>query len=496
MHYNLQMHSYKEFLEDTVNKFELPHLWNEATALQLEQIQQSQSKKKIKRNNNPFVTIDGEDAKDFDDAIFCKKIKGGFLLEVAIANPAVYIEKDSPLDREAFKRGTSVYFPNFVIPMLPELLSNELCSLNPNKPKLTIVCSMSFNKEAENTSYQFFEQEIISKQRLTYKEVNNFFSSKEIKLAKDVNASIIALKEFASRRLKLKKNRNALSINSTEIEVTLNHIQEPTKIIRRKNGFAESMIEEAMIAANICAAKFLEKHSRSLLYRIHEEPQEEKLITAQEVLQSKEFKKLPAPKLINSLAQKYFNNPLSSILILQTLPRAIYSIENKGHFGLGLEHYAHFTSPIRRYPDLILHRLILAVIRKQEPPYSPEELKNIADSSSKNEKNAEQAMRSLLQKLVCKYLEKKIGGVFKGVISGLSDFGVFVILDDYYSSGLIHISNIGHGRYIFDAKKITMRNKKSGHTLKVGMLVEVKILNVVPMEGKIDLKLIRSHGKK
>ena len=183
------------------------------------------------------------------------------------------------------------------------------------------------------------------------------------------------IKDFASKRLELKKNRNALSINSTEIEVTLNHIQEPTKIIRRKNGFSESMIEEAMIAANICAAKFLEKHSRSLLYRIHEEPQEEKLITAQEVLQSKEFKKLPAPKLINSLAQKYFNNPLSSILILQTLPRAIYSIENKGHFGLGLEHYAHFTSPIRRYPDLILHRLLLAVIRKQKSPYSEEELK-------------------------------------------------------------------------------------------------------------------------
>ena len=148
------------------------------------------------------------------------------------------------------------------------------------------------------------------------------------------------------------------------------------------------MIEEAMIAANICAAKFLEKHSRSLLYRIHEEPQEDKLNTAQEVLQSNEFNKLPAAKLINSLAQKYFNNPLSSILILQTLPRAIYSIENKGHFGLGLEHYAHFTSPIRRYPDLILHRLILAVIRKQKSPYSEEELKNIADISSKNEKNA------------------------------------------------------------------------------------------------------------
>ncbi|NCX77304.1 MAG: RNB domain-containing ribonuclease [Proteobacteria bacterium] len=478
MHYNSQMHSYKEFLEDTVNKFELPYLWNEATALQLEQIQRSESKKKIKRNNNPFVTIDGEDAKDFDDAIFCKKIKGGFSLEVAIANPAAYIEKDSPLDKEAFKRGTSVYFPNFVIPMLPELLSNELCSLNPNKPKLTIVCSMTFNEEAENISYQFFEQEIISKQRLTYKEVNNFFSNKQIKFAKDVNSSIIALKDFASKRLELKKNRNALSINSTEIEVTLNHIQEPTKIIRRKNGFSESMIEEAMIAANICAAKFLENHSRSLLYRIHEEPQEDKLNTAQEVLRSKEFKRLPAAKLINSLAQKYFNNPLSSILILQTLPRAIYSIENKGHFGLGLEHYAHFTSPIRRYPDLILHRLY------------------IADISSKNEKNAEQAMRSFLQKLVCKYLEKKIGSVFKGVISGLSDFGIFVILDDYYSSGLIHISNIGHGRYIFDAKKITMRNKKSGHTLKVGMMVEVKILNVVPMEGKIDLKLIRSHGNK
>ena len=490
------MHSYKEFLEDTVNKFDLPHLWNEATALQLEQLQESQSKKKIQRNNNPFVTIDGKDAKDFDDAIFCKKIKNGFLLEVAIANPAAYIEKDSPLDREALKRGSSVYFPNFVIPMLPELLSNELCSLNPNKPKLAIVCSMTFNEEAENLSYQFYEQEIISKQRLTYKEVNNFLNNKDIKLAKDINSSIVALKEFTSKRLEQKKHRNALSINSTEIEVTLNHIQEPTKIIRRKGGFSESMIEEAMIAANICAAKFLEKHSRWLLYRIHEEPQEEKLNTAQEVLNSKEFRKLPAAELINSLAQKYFNNALSSILILQTLPRAIYSIENKGHFGLGLEHYAHFTSPIRRYPDLILHRLILADIRQQKSPYSQQELKDIADISSKNEKNAEQAMRNFLQKLVCKYLEKKIGGVFKGVISGLSDFGVFVILDNYYSSGLIHISNIGNGRYIFDAKKIIMRNKKSGHTLKVGMLVEVKILNVFPMEGKIDLKLIRSHGKK
>ncbi len=496
MHYNSKMYSYNDFLEDTIDKYELPHLWNKAIQRQLNEIQKNQKRKSVPKSNNPFVTIDGDDAKDFDDAVYCKKIKNGFLLEVAIANPAAYIEKNSALDQEALKRGTSVYFPGLVIPMLPELLSNELCSLNPNNPKLTIVCSMKFDNQGKNASYDFMEREIISQKRLTYNEVNHFIGGSTGRLSKDIKSSLLALQELASKRLLLKKQRGALSINSSEIEIKLDANKLPIKINKRSTGAAEKMIEEAMIAANISAALFLEGHNRKLLYRVHEEPQEDKLKTSQEILQTKDLNKLPTAQFINAMAERYANNALSSLLILQTLPRATYEIENKGHFGLGLKNYAHFTSPIRRYPDLILHRLILSIIRNDRYPYKDEELKLIADLSSKNEKNADQAMRNLQQKLVCKYLEKKNGEIFKGVISGLSDFGAFVILDDYFSSGLIHISNIGNGRYIFDAKKIIMRNKKNGHTLKVGMLVEVKILNVIPMEGKIDLKLVRINAKK
>lgn len=496
MHYNSKMYSYNDFLEDTIDKYELPHLWNSAIQSQLDEIQKNQKRKNIPKSNKPFVTIDGDDAKDFDDAVYCKKTKNGFWLEVAIANPAAYIEKDSALDQEAFKRGTSVYFPGLVIPMLPELLSNELCSLNPNDPKLTIVCSMKFDNQGKNSFYDFMEREIISQKRLTYNEVNNFISTNQGKFSKDIKSSLVALQELASKRLILKKQRGALSINSFEIEIKLNENKLPIKISKRSTGAAEKMIEEAMIAANISAALFLEKHNRKLLYRVHEEPQEDKLKVSQQILQTKELSELSPSQFINAMAERYANNALSSLLILQTLPRATYEIDNKGHFGLGLKHYAHFTSPIRRYPDLILHRLILSLIRNDRYPYRDEELKLIADLSSKNEKNAEQAMRNVQQKLVCKYLENKIGENFKGVISGLSDFGAFVILDDYFSSGLIHISNIGHGRYIFDSKKIIMQNKKSGHTLKVGMHVEVKILNVIPMEGKIDLKLEKANAKK
>ena len=441
----------------------------------------------------PFVTIDGADAKDFDDAVFCNLNDSGFLLNVAIADVAELVNEDSYLDKEAKKRGTSIYFPSKVIPMLPEKISNNLCSLVPDEIRNVLVSEINFSLDGSIKSYKFFQAKIMSHKRMTYSEVEEYIKNNNSNVSKKIKTSLDALNLLTKNLLVKRSQRKALEIEGNEPILSIDDNGKVSSIDLPRRLYAHQMIEESMLAANVCAANFMHKHYKFGVYRVHEKPEELKLDSLKSFFSLKGFssqnKDTPLA-LINKCLQFSSKNKLNKVLqtvVLQSLKRAEYSTKEIGHFGLQLDRYSHFTSPIRRYPDLMAHRLIKNIINKDNIDFNKDQIEEICGEMSELERNAEKSSRQVVQQMICYHLKKYIGHEFSSTITGITDFGLFAEIDNFYVSGLIHVADLPGDRYFYDKDANLLKGKRTGRVYRLGQDIKIKIMNVLPSERKITL---------
>ena len=445
----------------------------------------------------PLVTIDGESARDFDDAVYCERDGTGYKLYVAIADVSHYVRPGDALDQEALNRGNSVYFPRRVIPMLPEVLSNGLCSLNPEVERLCVACEMNLDSAGNFRSYDFYPSVMYSHARLTYTEVAAMIEKPRGEEAKRYQAllpHIQLLNKLFKVLLKARKKRGAIDFETIETRMVFNDQGKIDCILPVKRNDAHRLIEECMLAANVCASDFLKKHEQSTLYRIHEGPTPEKLVGLRDFL--KEFGLQlgggdePTAKDYAKSLEKIRDRPDAQLLqtvMLRSLRQAVYSPDNVGHFGLAYESYTHFTSPIRRYPDLLVHRAIKAVLNGAK--YSPGDWHGLGVHCSQTERRADDATRDVESWLKCYYMQDKIGESFPGVISGVTGFGLFVALDGIYVEGLVHISELPSDYFHFDFAKHMLLGERSGKRYRLGDRLRVRLVNVDLESSKIDFVL-------
>lgn len=446
----------------------------------------------------PLVTIDGETARDFDDAVYCEQNGKGFRLLVAIADVSSYVQPGDALDTEALNRGNSVYFPRRVIPMLPEELSNGLCSLNPNVERLCMVCDMQISAQGEIMEYRFYPSVMHSHARLTYTQVAAMLEDPRGKEAKEFAAVLPHIRNLHALfqvLLHAREKRGAIDFETVETQMVFNDQGKIEKIVPVVRNDAHKLIEECMLAANVCAAAFLQENKHTVLYRVHEGPTPEKLEAVREFL--KEFGLQlgggdePQAADYSRLLKKIKGRPDAGLLqtvMLRSLRQAMYAPENLGHFGLGYEAYTHFTSPIRRYPDLLVHRAIKAVLNGKQ--YKPKEKWDVLGvHCSMTERRADDATRDVEAWLKCFYMRDHLGSVFEGTISSVTGFGLFVSLDDIYTEGLVHVSELGADYFHFDAGKHQMLGERTGKRYRLGDRVQVKVVRVDMESTKIDFVL-------
>jgi ribonuclease R len=445
----------------------------------------------------PLVTIDGESARDFDDAVYCERDETGYKLYVAIADVSHYVHTGDALDQEALNRGNSVYFPRRVIPMLPEVLSNGLCSLNPEVERLCVVCEMNLDAAGNFRNYDFYPAVMYSHARLTYTEVAAMIENprgEEAKRHRKLLPHIRLLYKLFKVLLKARKKRGAIDFETIETRMVFNDEGKIDCILPVKRNDAHRLIEECMLAANVCASDFLKKHEQPTLYRIHEGPTPEKLVALRDFL--KEFGlqlgggDRPSAKDYAKSLEKIKDRPDAQLLqtvMLRSLRQAVYSPDNVGHFGLAYESYTHFTSPIRRYPDLLVHRAIKAVLNGTR--YSPGDWHGLGIHCSQTERRADDATRDVESWLKCYYMQDKIGEDFSGVISGVTGFGLFVALDGIYVEGLVHISELPSDYFHFDFAKHMLLGERSGKRFRLGDRISVRLVNVDLESSKIDFVL-------
>ena len=471
----------------------LPYEWNENIEKELKDLSLNTELNRKDLTQIPFVTIDGADAKDFDDAVFCNLNDKTFILDVAIADVAEIVKLDSALNKEAMQRGTSIYFPSKVIPMLPEKISNNLCSLVPNEVRNVLVCEMIFSLSGEMKSYKFLEARIKSHKRMTYNEVEDFIKNQKLNASKSIKNSLDSLNNLTKSLLVKRNKRQALEIDSQEPILNINKNGKVEQISLPQRLYAHQMIEESMLAANVCAASFMNKHYKYGVYRVHEKPDDIKLDSLKSFFSLKGFsdgfKKEPLDLITQCL--KYSSKKgLSKILqtvVLQSLKRAEYSTKEIGHFGLQLDRYSHFTSPIRRYPDLMTHRLIKNILNSENLKIDKELVEEDCQEMSELERIAEKSARQVTQQMICYYMKRYIGQEFNSTVTGITDFGLFSEIDGFYVSGLIHVTDLPGDRYFYDREANILKGKKTGRTYRLGQNIKIKIANVTPHERKITL---------
>ena len=491
-------------LRAVIYKYELPHRWNKAVREELkeipEEIRPEDREGREDLTHYPLVTIDGEMARDFDDAVYVRKLPKGWRLFVAIADVAHYVRRNTALDREAYARGTSVYFPNGVVPMFPEKLSNHLCSLKPEVDRLAMVVIMDFDAQGRFRKARFTEAVIRSHARLTYKIVKEIVEDRKPETRRKYKRLLRALDNAATLCRLLRKQRlkrGSIDFDLPEPEVILDAQGHPEEIIRRERHFAHFIIEEFMIAANEAVARFLTEKGYPILYRVHEPPDQERL---QEFVQfaatlGLELKppRTPDPgwfqKVIEMVEDKPYSYLINTIL-LRTLKQALYSPENIGHFGLASECYCHFTSPIRRYPDLVVHRALKAALKGRKPPYKVSRLEEMGKHLSERERVAMEAEREMLDRIRVLYMKEHIGRVYHGVISGVTAFGFFVELKEVYVSGVVRLVDLHDDYYILDEKNYRLVGRHTGKIFRVGDLVKVRVKDVNVSRRHINLELV------
>ncbi|KAA9133104.1 ribonuclease R [Marinihelvus fidelis] len=453
----------------------------------------------------PLVTIDGADARDFDDAVYAQRQRKGWRLVVTIADVASYVKPGGLLDVEAVNRGTSVYFPNRVVPMLPEALSNGLCSLKPREDRLCLACDMTVDERGQVTRSRFVAAVMHSHARLTYGQVWRYLDEGDIKLDRDADAIRANLDDLHALYKVLKKarrQRGAIDFESQEVKFAFDENGEVADLLPTTRNDAHKLIEECMIMANVEAARFLQQTGLPAPYRVHAPPPMLKLESLTQFLQAQGLKPTwrdqPEPRDFDRIAQQAKGRPdekLIMAVLLRSQSLAVYLPENNGHFGLALDAYSHFTSPIRRYPDLLAHRAIHHAIARQakaEFPYGKNDMQKLCEGCSHRERRAEEAERDVDDRLKCAYMEQHIGMEFNGIVSGVTSFGLFVELDHGNVNGLVHVTNLPNDYYHFDPVSHSLTGERRGRVFQLADPVRVSVEGVNVEERKIDFELAES----
>ena len=527
-------------IEIAVRKYEVPHLFSPATlaaaAALPERLRPADRKNRVDLTDVPLVTIDGEDARDFDDAVYCEPFKRGrgktafegWRLVVAIADVSHYVKPGEALDHDAYERATSVYFPRRVIPMLPEKISNGLCSLVPEQDRLAMVCDMVVSVDGRIDAYQFFPAVINSHARLTYTDVAAVLANTrgaEAQRRVDLVPHLLHLHEVYRALLKQRAKRGAVDFETTETQIVCDDNGRIEKIVPRTRTDAHRLIEESMLAANVCAAAYIAGAAHPSLYRVHEGPTPEKRVALQNYLKALglglHLSDDPQPAEMQAISQATQGRPDAPqihTMLLRSMQQAIYTASNAGHFGLAYDAYTHFTSPIRRYPDLLVHRVIKALLAGKRYQLQPSELTRTLEPRrggkpqprlgkplspdlalweaagghcSANERRADEASRDVEAWLKCRYMREHLGEEFSGTVSAVAGFGLFVTLDALYVEGLVHITELGGEYYRFDEARQELRGERSGVRYTVGARVRVQVSRVDLDGRKIDFRMVR-----
>ena len=489
-------------IEIALRKHELPHVFSHEVERICRKLPDGVTEKdrrgRVDLRELPLVTIDGETAKDFDDAVYCEPAAAsGFRLVVAIADVSHYVKHEDALDREALKRGNSVYFPRRVIPMLPEPLSNGLCSINPEVERLCMACDMQIDARGDIVSYRFCQAVMRSQARLTYTLVAEILDDPRGAAARQHRPLVTHLQNL--HRLyqllaRARERRGAIDFETIETAMIFDDQGKIERIIPVRRNDAHRVIEECMLAANVCASDFLRQNDHPMLYRIHEGPTPEKLAALRDFLKGFGFNLTggdePHARDYAKLLARVKDRPDAQLLqtvMLRSLQQAVYSPDNVGHFGLAYESYTHFTSPIRRYPDLLVHRAIKAVLARKR--YEPGNWHELGAHCSMTERRADDATRDVAAWLKCYYMQDKVGESFAGSISGVTAFGVFIALDDVYVEGLVHISDLGKDYFRFDPVKHQLLGERTKKRYRLGDRLRVKVARVDLDTSKIDFVL-------
>jgi ribonuclease R len=489
-------------IEIALRKHKLPHQFSPSALAQAEAIpklvQPFDYKGRIDLRELPLITIDGETARDFDDAVFAEPQGSDWRLVVAIADVSFYVKPDDALDKDALERGNSIYFPRRVIPMLPEALSNGLCSLNPDVERLCMVCDMQVSADGKVQKFKFYPSVMLSKARMTYTKVAEMLKSPEGETAKEY-ASIMPhvqnLYALFNAMLIQRQKRGAIEFETSETMMIFNDQGKIDSIVPTTRNEAHRIIEECMLAANVCAANFLHQHKHAALYRIHEGPTPEKLELLRTFMAEFGFGvgggDKPHAKDYAKLMEQIKKRPDEQLLqtvLLRSMQQAVYSPDNVGHFGLAYEAYAHFTSPIRRYPDLLIHRAIKAVLNGET--YKAKDWNHLGAHCSMTERRADDASRDVTNWLKCFYMQDKIGEVFEGTVAGVTAFGVFVALDGVYVEGLLHVTELGNDYFHYDKARHEMIGERTNMRYRLGDRLTIKVARVDLETSKMDFSLV------
>ena len=518
-------------IEIAVRKYHVPHIFPEAVEAQAKGlpdiVRPVDKRSRVDLRDVPLVTIDGEDARDFDDAVYAEPARvgrgKGWRLVVAIADVSYYVKSGSPLDDEAYQRSTSVYFPRRVIPMLPEKLSNGLCSLKPDEDRLSLVCDMLVTQDGNVHAYQFYPAVICSHARLTYTEVAAVLQNTrgpEATRRADLVPHLLSLHEVYRALLKSRGERGAVDFDTTETQIVCDEQGRIERIVPRTRTEAHRLIEEAMLAANVCAAEFIEMNKQPSLFRVHEGPTPEKRQVLQAYLRSLgvpfSMSEEPHPREFQAIAEATRDRPDAQqvhSMLLRSMQQAIYTPINSGHFGLAYPAYTHFTSPIRRYPDLLVHRVIRGILAEKGYQLSGLSLGDAAEvyrgrrtpspklkadlgqwevaglHCSANERRADEASRDVESWLKCRFMREHLGEEFAGTVSAATSFGLFVQLDELYVEGLVHISELGGEYFRFDEAKQELRGERTGQRFAVGSRLRIQVIRVDLDSRRIDFRL-------
>ena len=492
--------------ESAIARFDLPHEFPAAALREAqahgEQVDAREANARVDLRELPLVTIDGEDARDFDDAVYAEPHPGGFRLIVAIADVSHYVRPGSAVDAEAQTRGTSVYFPTRVLPMLPTALSDHLCSLAPRVDRLCFAADMVVSRSGALKSARFYPAVMRSAARLTYTLANDaLFVGRPAARTQlgTLLERLMVLVDVYRALYKARGHRGALDFDAAEAEFVIDASERVRAIELRVRNDAHRLIEECMILANVAVAEALEKAHVPTLYRVHGQPEDEKLERLTATLKAlgidARIPKTVTTRDLQAIARRVGNAPERAFvesLVIRSMPQAVYQPANIGHFGLALTHYAHFTSPIRRYPDLVVHRTLKALIGAQGGSgvrYATAELSALGESTSRLEKRADEADRYVSGFLKCTYLKERIGQTFQGLITTVVEFGCFVQILDVAVDGLLHIDNLRDDQYLMEDDGHAWRGRRTGRRLRTGAHVRVLVTAVNPIEGLVDLAL-------